>query len=85
MPPPMPEKPRPEWAEKSLLPEGFDRMSPAEKVSQLWMGERGALYWMNWLAVRAVGVLAVAWILFRFIGPALHLYDLKGLLDAPVL
>jgi len=88
-PPPPPSLPEAKkmaaWGEKSLLPEGFDRMSPAERVSELWMGERGALYWMNWLAVRAVGVLAVLWILFRFVGPALHLYDLKGLLDAPTL
>ena len=47
------------------------------------MGQRGFLFWANKLALWSVGGLAVCWILFRFVGPALGLYRLANDLSTP--
>ena len=58
-------------------------MNPVEKASQLYMGQRGFLFWANKAALWSVGGLAVGWILFRFVGPALGLYRLANDLSTP--
>eukprot|EP00887_Chlorella_sp_A99_P002104 scaffold21.g2104.t1 len=84
-----------DWKEGSLLPEGWDQMDPLEKVrahfliradvraSNLYMGKRGFLYWANLAALWSIGGLIVSWICFRFVGPALGLYQLADDLGPP--
>jgi hypothetical protein len=69
------------WKEGKLLPEGWEKMSGAEKASQLYMGERGFLFWANKLAFASVFVMGGLWVFFRFVGPGLGLYELA---DTPV-
>ena len=78
-----PRRARAEWKEGSLLPEGWEEMNPLEKVTELYLGERGFLYWSTQLAIGGVVLLIVAWIGFRFIGPALGLYQLANDLNTP--
>lgn len=66
------------WNEGELLPQGWDQMDPLEKATQLYMGERGALFWLNKAAFASVFIIAGAWIVFRFIGPAVGLYELSN-------
>ena len=72
-----------QWKEGQLLPDGWDKMDPGERVMEVLYGERGFLFWLNWLAYRSIFVLVGAWIVFRFIGPALNLYSLKDALLDP--
>lgn len=51
-------------------------MDPLEKATELYVGERGFLYWANQAAWYSVIGLGVGWVLFRFVGPALGLYQL---------
>ena len=52
---------------------------------QLWAGERGFLFWSAKLAFQGIFVLIGCWVLFRFVGPALGLYQLtNSLTDTPV-
>lgn len=66
------------WNEGELLPEGWDQMDPLEKATQLYMGERGVLFWLNKAAFASVFIIAGLWIVFRFIGPAVGLYELSN-------
>ena len=68
------------WKEGSLLPEGFDKMDPLEKAGQLWTGERGLLFWLNKAAYASLFIVVGGWVLFRFVGPALGLYELSNAL-----
>lgn len=72
-----------EWKEGSLFPEGWDDMNPLQKITELYMGKRGFLFWSTKLSLAGVITLAVAWIAFRFIGPALGLYTLTNDLSTP--
>eukprot|EP00232_Nephroselmis_pyriformis_P026873 CAMPEP_0182864820 /NCGR_PEP_ID=MMETSP0034_2-20130328/7367_1 /TAXON_ID=156128 /ORGANISM="Nephroselmis pyriformis, Strain CCMP717" /LENGTH=169 /DNA_ID=CAMNT_0024997089 /DNA_START=1 /DNA_END=507 /DNA_ORIENTATION=- len=54
----------------------WDQMNPLEKSWELYAGEKGALFWLNEIAYKGSFALVVLWILFRFVGPALGLYDL---------
>jgi len=45
---------------------------------ELYMGQRGFLFWANKAALWSVGGLLVGWALFRFVGPALGLYKLAN-------
>ena len=58
-------------------------MDPGRKAAELWAGKRGGLFWLNKIAVWSVGGLAAGWFLFRFVGPALGLYELKESITAP--
>lgn len=71
------------WREGALFPEGWDDMDPFEKMTQLYMGERGLLFWANKAAYASVFILGGAWVLFRFVGPALGLYELAGNVPQP--
>lgn len=58
------------------------RTDPAEKkLNELYMGERGFLFWINKFAYASVFILIGGWIVFRIVGPALGLYQLAG--DGP--
>lgn len=82
-PPPNPvetttETPKPTWREGQLLPDDWSELSLFEKAWAIYAGERGALFWANKFALAAAIVVGVSWILFRFVGPTLGLYELKS-------
>ena len=72
-----------EWKEGELFPEGWDEMDPLKKMTELYVGKRGFLFWSAKLATGGVVVLAGAWVFFRFIGPALGLYQLSNNMSTP--
>ncbi|PIN06202.1 hypothetical protein CDL12_21250 [Handroanthus impetiginosus] len=59
----------------------WDSMTLSEKAIELYVGEKGALYWLNKFAYASIFIVIGGWILFRLVGPALNLYQL----DAPPL
>ncbi|GMH42509.1 hypothetical protein BSKO_10428 [Bryopsis sp. KO-2023] len=67
-----------EWKEGELFPENWDKMNLFERAGELYMGQRGLLFWLNKVAFGSVFVLIFLWILFRFVGPQLGLYDLRS-------
>jgi len=80
--PPPPGPPR--WQANKLLPEGWETMTPAQKVTELYQGQRGVLFWLNQAAWYSVIGVAFGWVLFRFVLPAIGVYRLaNGLGDAP--
>jgi len=73
---PPPPAPRPKMPAKA-----WDDMSFSEKAWELYIGEKGALFWLNKLAYASIFIIIGGWIVFRFIGPALGWYELdSGLL-----
>mmetsp|Transcript_8019 Transcript_8019/g.29637 ORF Transcript_8019/g.29637 Transcript_8019/m.29637 type:complete len:203 (-) Transcript_8019:3763-4371(-) len=52
----------------------WDNMTRGEKAYQLYMGEKGFLYWITQLTLYASGLVVVAWVCVRFLGPAFGLY-----------
>ncbi|KAB2618160.1 hypothetical protein D8674_014029 [Pyrus ussuriensis x Pyrus communis] len=68
-------------AQASAAPKKWEDMSLGEKALELYVGEKGALFWLNKFAYASIYIVIGAWILFRFVGPALNLYQL----DAPPL
>eukprot|EP00897_Mesotaenium_endlicherianum_P000904 jgi/Mesen1/10814/ME000093S10334 len=74
-------KPDP-WNLPPLEKKKWEDMNALEQVGELWLGETGGLYWLNKLAWGAIIGIVVLWVAFRFIGPALGLYQLEAnLLD----
>ncbi|XP_074308596.1 uncharacterized protein LOC141643361 [Silene latifolia] len=61
----------------------WEDMSVSEKAVELYVGEKGALYWLNKFAYASIYIIIGAWILFRFVGPALNLYQLDSAPLAP--
>ena len=53
-------------------------MDVGQKAYQLWAGKRGVLFWANKAAYASVFIVVAGWILFRFVGPALGLYQLSN-------
>ena len=82
-PPPLPDAGNARWPEGQLLPDGWERMDPPRKATEFWLGKRGVLFWLNKVALGSVIALAGGWVLFRFVGPALGLYELKEGIGAP--
>ena len=70
---PAPKQPKP--------PKEWEAMTLTEKALELYVGEKGLLFWINKFAYASIYIIIGAWILFRFVGPALNLYQL----DAPPL
>lgn len=66
------------WKEGKLLPEGWEQMALETKVNEIYMGRRGMLFWVTKFAYASSIALGVGWVLFRFVGPNLGLYNLKG-------
>ena len=59
-------------------------MDPLEKATALYVGKYGFLYWANKAALASIVGIAVLWAVFRFVGPALHLYQLENdMMSAP--
>lgn len=71
---PLPLKPK-------AKPKKWDDMSLQEQAWELYIGEKGALFWLNKLAYASIYLIIGGWIVFRFIGPALGWYEL----DSPLL
>lgn len=65
-------------AKKVEKKKDWDSMTMSEKAIELYMGEKGALFWLNKLAYASIYVMIGGWILFRFVGPALNLYQLDS-------
>ena len=59
----------------------WDDMSLPEKAWELYIGEKGFLFWLNKLAYASIFLIIGGWIVFRFVGPSLGLYEL----DSPLL
>eukprot|EP01024_Parvocaulis_polyphysoides_P058607 TRINITY_DN630_c0_g1_i1.p3 TRINITY_DN630_c0_g1~~TRINITY_DN630_c0_g1_i1.p3 ORF type:complete len:177 (-),score=29.79 TRINITY_DN630_c0_g1_i1:462-992(-) len=74
----LPKQERAEWKEGKLFPEGWEDMNLGQKAYELYIGERGLLFWMTKIAYYLLFVLVGGWILFRFVGPALNLYELQS-------
>jgi hypothetical protein len=72
------------WEEGNLFPEGWEEMNTGDKIIQGMWGERGFLFWLNWLSYRFIFVMIGGWILFRFVGPALNIYQLTNPFDPSV-
>ena len=64
-------------------PKDWEAMSLSEKALELYVGERGALFWLNKLAYASIFIIIGGWIAFRFVGPALNLYQLESPLLPP--
>lgn len=56
-------------------------MNTGQKIYELYAGERGLLYWASQAAWYSSIGLGIAWVVFRFVGPALGLYTLNSGLD----
>ncbi|PSS21355.1 Monofunctional biosynthetic peptidoglycan transglycosylase [Actinidia chinensis var. chinensis] len=63
---------------KKAEPKDWESMTLTEKAVELYVGEKGLLFWLNKLAYASIFVIIGAWILFRFVGPALNLYQLDS-------
>lgn len=59
-------------------PKKWEEMSITEKAIELYVGEKGLLFWLNKFAYASIFIIIGAWILFRFVGPALNLYELDS-------
>ncbi|KAJ0966972.1 hypothetical protein J5N97_023889 [Dioscorea zingiberensis] len=59
----------------------WESMTLGEKAVELYVGEKGLLFWLNKFAYASIFMVIGGWILFRFVGPSLGLYQL----DAPPL
>ncbi|KAI3502843.1 hypothetical protein L1887_31194 [Cichorium endivia] len=68
-------------AKKEVVKKDWESMTLTEKAIELYVGEKGLLFWINKFAYASIYIIIGAWILFRFVGPALNLYQL----DAPPL
>ncbi|KAI3717110.1 hypothetical protein L1987_68483 [Smallanthus sonchifolius] len=66
---------------KEVVKKDWEAMTVTEKAVELYVGEKGLLFWINKFAYASIYIIIGAWILFRFVGPALNLYQL----DAPPL
>ncbi|CAK7334293.1 unnamed protein product [Dovyalis caffra] len=61
---------------KASAPKKWEDMSLSEKAVELYVGEKGMLFWLNKFAYASIFIVIGGWILFRFVGPALNLYQL---------
>uniref|UniRef100_A0A2N9H4M3 Uncharacterized protein n=1 Tax=Fagus sylvatica TaxID=28930 RepID=A0A2N9H4M3_FAGSY len=65
-------------AKASDPPKKWEDMSVAEKAIELYVGEKGLLFWLNKFAYASIFIVIGGWILFRFVGPSLNLYQLDS-------
>ncbi|WOL13157.1 hypothetical protein Cni_G21926 [Canna indica] len=56
----------------------WEAMSLSEKAVELYVGEKGLLFWLNKFAYASIFIIVGGWILFRFVGPSLGLYQLDS-------
>lgn len=64
--------------EEPAAPKKWEEMSPREKATELYVGEKGLLFWLNKFAYASIFIMIGAWIVFRFVGPALNFYQLDS-------
>ncbi|KAK4758765.1 hypothetical protein SAY87_020066 [Trapa incisa] len=64
--------------EEPVPPKKWEEMSLGEKATELYVGEKGLLFWLNKFAYASIFIMIGAWIMFRFVGPALNLYQLDS-------
>ncbi|KAG5623326.1 hypothetical protein H5410_008544 [Solanum commersonii] len=57
-------------------PKDWESMNLTEKAIELYVGEKGLLFWLNKFAYASIFIIIGGWILFRFVGPAFDLYQL---------
>lgn len=57
-------------------PKKWEDMNITEKAIELYVGEKGLLFWLNKFAYASIFIVIGGWILFRFVGPSLNLYQL---------
>ncbi|XP_057541115.1 uncharacterized protein LOC130818875 [Amaranthus tricolor] len=62
--------------EEVQVKKDWESMSLSEKAIELYMGEKGLLFWINKFAYASIFIVIGGWILFRFVGPSLNLYQL---------
>ncbi|KAL2927333.1 Transketolase chloroplastic [Bienertia sinuspersici] len=62
--------------DKVPIKKNWEEMSMSEKAIELYMGEKGFLFWVNKFAYASIFIIIGGWILFRFVGPSLNLYQL---------
>ncbi|KAL4366793.1 hypothetical protein GQ457_05G012460 [Hibiscus cannabinus] len=65
-------------AAAEAAPKKWEEMSMREKALELYVGEKGLLFWLNKFAYASIFIVIGAWIVFRFVGPALNLYQLDS-------
>lgn len=63
-------------AKAKPAPKDWDSMTLSEKAMELYVGEKGALFWLNKFAYASIFIMIGGWLAFRFVGPALNLYQL---------
>ncbi|OAY77392.1 hypothetical protein ACMD2_10262 [Ananas comosus] len=56
----------------------WDAMTLGEKAVELYVGEKGLLFWLNKFAYASIFIVIGGWVLFRFVGPSLGLYQLDS-------
>ncbi|XP_047318126.1 uncharacterized protein LOC124921499 [Impatiens glandulifera] len=62
--------------EKVVVKKEWESMNLTEKAIELYVGEKGLLFWLNKFAYASIFIIIGGWILFRFVGPSLNLYQL---------
>ncbi|GMH25170.1 hypothetical protein Nepgr_027013 [Nepenthes gracilis] len=70
--------PKRELAAPAAVKKSWEEMTIAEKAVELYMGEKGLLFWLNKFAYASIFIVVGGWIFFRFVGPALNLYQLEA-------
>ncbi|KAK8936624.1 hypothetical protein KSP39_PZI012684 [Platanthera zijinensis] len=61
-----------------IPPKKWEDMTLSEKTLELYVGEKGLLFWLNKFAYASIFAVIGGWILFRFVGPSLGLYQLDS-------
>ncbi|CAA7410721.1 unnamed protein product [Spirodela intermedia] len=56
----------------------WEEMTVGEKAVELYVGEKGLLFWLNKFAYASIFIVIGGWILFRFVGPSLGFYQLDA-------
>ncbi|XP_050228430.1 uncharacterized protein LOC126677709 [Mercurialis annua] len=63
-------------AKAAQPPKKWEDMSLTEKAIEVYVGEKGLLFWLNKFAYASIFIVIGGWILFRFVGPSFNLYQL---------
>jgi hypothetical protein len=67
-----------EWKEGALFPVGWERMPLPQKVTEIYLGQRGMLFWANKAAWASSITIGVLWVLLRLVLPSLGVISLPG-------
>ncbi|KAI5684086.1 hypothetical protein M9H77_05314 [Catharanthus roseus] len=69
---------QPMKTQPKAAPKDWESMTVTEKATELYLGEKGLLFWLNKFAYASIFIIIGGWIVFRFVGPALNLYQLDS-------